>query len=240
VTKKRRRVRTHRLPVTVSPREDWGLALEVGGVVQSVSVPAVGGMDEGHGEHGEHGEPQPGPGGGYWGLMLPPGCPRRALLLGLGGGTVAWLLARRCPQARIVGIERDAEVLAAAFGDFGLDTLPGLTPVEADAFAWVAEHVESEAGAYDFVCLDLFEAGRLTLGALATPFLRQIAALLAPGGTLTVNLMMTARTPEQLHRLRRVFHLSRELRLRGNLVIHAVPLEQTQDDREGQGLGGNQ
>jgi predicted O-methyltransferase YrrM len=220
VTKKRRRAHNRRLPVTLSPREAWGVALEVGGVVQSVSVPD----EEDSTATQGHEVPRPGPGGGYWGLMLPSGCPGRALLLGLGGGTVAWLLARRCPGVEIVGVERDAEVLATARAALGLDAIPQLTAVEADAFAWVAEHAQSEPGTFDLVCLDLFEAGRLALGTLATPFLRQTAALLAPGGTLTVNLMVTARTPDQIHRLRRVFHLKRELRLRGNLVLHAAPL----------------
>ena len=227
---KRRRKQSRRLPVRTAPREGWGTALEVGGVVQSVSVSVRAGAD-GDEEAAENGdEPQPGPGGGYWGLMLPPECPRRALLLGLGAGTVARLLARRCPETRMVGIERDSEVIAVARLDFGLDDLPGLTVVEADAFAWAPEHAETEPGAYDLICLDLFEAGRLALGTLATPFLRQIAALLAPGGTLTINLMVTGRTPEQLHRVRRVFAITRELRLRGNLVVHAQARQDAGDE----------
>lgn len=216
MTKKRRRKQQRQLPVRIAPREGWGIALEVGGVVQSVSVPAESGGDVAHDD-----APKPGPGGGYWGLMLPPDCPRRALLLGLGAGTVAWLLARRCPNVEMVGVERSAAVIALARAEFGLNDLPCLRVIEADAFAWVAEHAISEPGGYDLICLDLFEAGRLAQGALATPFLRQVAALLAPQGTLTANLMVTGRTPEQLHRLRRVFTITRELRLRGNLVIHA-------------------
>lgn len=216
--KRRRRTgQTRQLPVRTAPRENWGTALEVGGVVQSVSVP-----DDLPTDATE--EPRPGPGGGYWGLMLPRGCPRRALLLGLGAGTVARLLARRCPNVALVGVERDAEVIAVARGEFGLDELDRLTIVEADAFAWVAKQAGADPGGFDLICLDLFEAGRLAPGTLATPFLRQLALLLAPGGTLTVNLMVTARTPDQLHRLRRVFEPRRELRLRGNLVVHASPL----------------
>ncbi|MGH2516163.1 MAG: spermidine synthase [Ktedonobacterales bacterium] len=225
MAKTRRRGQTRRLPVRTAPRENWGVALEVGGVVQSVSVPE----DMAAHTDGDD-EPRPGSGGGYWGLMLPPGCPRRALLLGLGGGTVAHLLARRCPDAEIVGVERDAEVIAIARTDFALDSVTRLTIVEADAFIWAAAHAESEPGSFDLICLDLFEAGRLAAGTLATVFLRQLAALLAPDGTLAVNLMVTARTSDQLHRLRRVFELRRELRLRGNLVAHAVPVPRDENE----------
>lgn len=237
---KKRRGRSRHLPVRVTPREGWGIALEVAGVVQSVSVPdgeEAGKRDANLAARG--GEPQPGPGDGYWGLMLSPGCPRRALLLGLGGGTVASLLARRCPDAEIVGVDNDPEVLAVARSDFGLDALPHLRVELADAFAWVAEHVASEPRTFGLICLDLFQAGRLTLGALATPFLRQVAALLAPGGTLTVNLMVTARTLDQVHRLERVFTLRRELRLRGNLVLHATPREEELGKEQAESSGSN-
>ncbi len=224
MAKKRRRGQVRTLRVSTSSREDWGVALEVDAVVQSVSVPPL----EEACEY-EPDEPQPGPGGGYWGLMLPPGCPNRALLLGLGGGTVAHLLARRCPGVVIVGVERNAEVIALARAQFGLGALPNLAVVEADAFAWVAEQAATGDDHYDLICLDLFEAGRLALGTLATPFLRQVGALLVPRGVLTVNLMVTGRTSEQLHRLQRVFRILRELRLRGNLVVHAM-LETTTID----------
>jgi hypothetical protein len=39
-----------------------------------------------------------------------------------------------------------------------------------------------------------------------------------------VNLMVTGRTPEQLRRLQRVYHLERTTRVRGNIVAHARAL----------------
>lgn len=212
--KKRRRGTPRTLPVRVARREDGRLALEVGGVTQSVSV-----------AEGDDISLR-----GYWPLMLGPDCPTRALLLGLGGGTVAWLLAQRCPGARLLGVERDAATLALARESFGLDALPELEIVEGDAFAWVAARFDADGALaegeprYDLICVDLFEAGRLVIGTLATPFLRQLAALLAPDGLLTINLMLTGRTPEQLHRLRRVFAIAREQRLGGNIVVHLTPL----------------
>ena len=217
--KKRRRGTPRALPVRVATREDGRLALLVGGVTQSVSMAEADGAT---------------PVDGYWALMLPPECPRDALLLGLGGGAVATLLARRCPDARMVGVERDLEVLRLAREAFGLDALTGLRVEEADAFAWVDAQFSGEGelatdtARYDLICVDLFEAGRLVAGTLATPFLRQIAALLAPGGVATFNLMVTGRTSEQLHRLRRVFSVVREQRLRGNIVVHLTPLPREQ------------
>jgi len=204
MTKKAKRRAQRPLPVRVVTRKDGRLALEVANVTQSVTLP----------------EDESAPLDGYWPLMLPERCPRRALLLGLGGGTLAALLARRCPGVAIVGIERNTEVLVVARRELGLDALVGLEVVEADAFAWVEEHASSEPASFDLICLDLFEGGRLAPGTLARPFLRQVASLLEANGVLTVNLMRTARLPEQLHRLESVFTIERQLRIWGNAVVH--------------------
>ena len=204
MTKKARRRAQRPLPVRTVARKDDRLALEVGNVTQSVTLP-----------EDEADEVQ-----GYWPLMLPERCPRRALLLGLGGGTLAALLARGCPGVAIVGIERNPEVLVVARREFGLDTLNELDVAEADAFDWVEEHALSEPASFDLICLDLFEGGRLAPGTLARPFLRQVATLLQDEGILTVNLMRTARLPEQIHRLESVFTIERQLRVWGNAVLH--------------------
>jgi spermidine synthase len=202
MAKKRRNRGSRRAVVQVAPRAGGGLALEVNGVVQSVTV-------------GERGPDD----AGYWGLMIPPERPARALLLGLGGGTVAALLARVYPGCEIVGIEREASVLATARAELGLDEIPGLRVVEADAFVWVSEHARSEPGTYDYIALDLYEGGRLVAGTLGTLFLREVATLLAPHGALAVNLTTTMRLPEQIQRLERVFALTETRRLWGNVVL---------------------
>ncbi len=202
MAKKRRNRGSRRTQVQVTPRAGGGLALEVNGVVQSVTV-------------GERGPDD----AGYWGLMIPPASPARALLLGLGGGTVAALLARVYPGCAIVGIEREASVLATARAELGLDEIPGLRVVEADAFAWVGEHALSEPGTFDYIALDLYEGGRLVAGSLGTLFLREIATLLAPDGTLAVNLTTTMRLPEQIQRLEGVFALVERRQLWGNVVL---------------------
>lgn len=204
MSKKTRRRAQRPLPLRTARRDDGRLALEVANFTQSVTLAADANA----------------PLRGYWPLMLPDACPRRALLLGLGGGTLAALLARRCPGVTMVGVEHSAEVLEVARSRFGLDTIDGLEVMQADAFAWIEAHPATDPASYDLICLDLFEGGRLAPGTLARPFLRQLAMLLAPDGTLTVNLMRTARLPEQLHRLESVFTLVRQERLWGNVVLH--------------------
>ncbi len=239
-----KRRRTSSAPVRVEARAGGGLALLVGGVTQSITLaddapaapdaePSESQADQpaaqtpttaqprGHHIAADHAHR---PRYGYWELMLPASpnvCPRSALLLGLGGGTIAALLARRCPTTQMIGVERDETVLATAYAELGLGDIPRLAVVVSDAFTWVAAQANSSAADhYDLICLDLFEGGRLALGALGTPFLRQVGALLAPGGLLTVNLLANARTPGYLRRLETVFTVERVAPLYGNRVVH--------------------
>jgi spermidine synthase len=75
----------------------------------------------------------------------------RIAILGLGGGTVARLLRALAPEARIVGIERDPEVIRAARAAFGLEHLD-LEVVVGDALDWLRR----ERRSFDVVIEDLF------------------------------------------------------------------------------------
>lgn len=87
-------------------------------------------------------------------LLLPKPRDRRlrVLLLGLGAGSVAQALRALAPDAHLVGVERDAQVLRLARRHFGLDRL-GVELVQGDALAYL----ERERRSFDLVVEDLFE-----------------------------------------------------------------------------------
>jgi spermidine synthase len=99
-----------------SPRRVWigeddgRRVLLVDGVVQSVAV--------------EPGREV----GGYWAALLPSVRPRRALVLGLGGGTLVNLLRQRFGEVAAIGVESDEEVLRLAKAELHL-AMPGLEVV---------------------------------------------------------------------------------------------------------------
>jgi spermidine synthase len=93
-----RRVEVPRVRIA---EDDGRRALLVDGVVQSVAVEP--GLEV----------------GGYWSALLPSVRPRRALVLGLGGGTLVHLLRRRFGDVSIVGVEVDENVLALAESELG-------------------------------------------------------------------------------------------------------------------------
>jgi spermidine synthase len=152
---------------------------------------------------------------GYWTAMLPEGAPRTALLLGLGAGTLAHLLARRFPGIRIVGVDIDSRLIEFARRHFDLD-LPNLEIVIGDAFAYAA----GCRSQFDYVAVDLFCGHAFQRGALARPFLRQLKALAGPTGEIAVNFFKDRRSEVYVGRLARVLTIRRVERLVRNVVVH--------------------
>ncbi len=177
--------------------EDEGRrALVVGGVIISVAA-------------GEGGPPS-----GYWTAMLPGGSPRSALILGLGGGTLAHLLGRRYPGIQMVGVDADAEVIQFARAHFGLD-LPNLEVVVGDAF----EYVDRCPRGFDFVAVDLFAGYDFQRGVLSKPFLRKLKGMVG-GGEIAFNLFKDRRTAQHLERIGRVLSVQRVDEAGKNVVAH--------------------
>lgn len=149
--------------------------------------------------------------------MLPDQPPRSALLLGLGGGTVARLLERRFGPLPITGVDESDAMLHVA-AEFG-PPLSDLRLVQGDAFAFVHQSEQR----FGFVAVDLYRANQLVRGVLALPFLRALAARLEPGGTVAYNLFRDVYLDERLARLERVFERLRLDEVVANAVFHGRP-----------------
>lgn len=87
-------------------------------------------------------------------LLLPPARRRSVLILGLGAGSVARLARAIAPEARIVGVELDAEVVRLARAHFELDALD-LAIEQADARVWLEQAVGRRAR-FDAILEDVF------------------------------------------------------------------------------------
>jgi spermidine synthase len=103
--------------------------------------------------------------------------PARALLLGLGGGAMTRHLAAHFPDLDTNVVERDRGVIALAREFFHIDR-----PItRADGTVVVAD----EAGQYDIVMVDLYDASGAA--PLEPEFWQDCLAALRPGGCLAIN-----------------------------------------------------
>jgi spermidine synthase len=125
------------------------------------------------------------------GLAFVP-APRRVLIVGLGGGTMATYLHAHFPEARIDAVEIDPEVLAVAKRFFGFTEDARVAAHVEDGRAFVER---APPGSYDLIFLDAY-AGEAVPRHLATrEFLAEVRERLAPGGVAIGNLWEESANP---------------------------------------------
>ena len=124
-------------------------------------------------------------------LLRDPGWPRRALLVGLGAGSLTKFLHRHRPDAKLTVVEIDPRVEAAARQFFRLPDDPARIRIHhADG----ADYVATTRARFDLILVDGFDADARA-GRLDTlPFYLDCRARLAPGGLFCVNLISRRHT----------------------------------------------
>lgn len=116
--------------------------------------------------------------------------PRRALVVGLGGGAMVRFLTHHEPQLRVDVVEIDPVVVRLAAEYFGVRSGGHVRVLTADAVSFVA----STADRYDMVFMDAFlrpsgdtDATGVPSGLKTAAFLRQLRQRLSPGGVVAFN-----------------------------------------------------
>jgi spermidine synthase len=153
---------------------------------------------------------------GYWSRMMPDVRPGRALLLGLGAGTIARLLHERFGDVPVVGVDDDLAVV-----DFArelLRDLPSLQIVHGDAFDYVEDGAD-RGERFDYAGIDLYRGDHLVHGVVGRPFLRSLRTLLAPRGQAVFNLFQERRVDDRVRRIERVFRVIDRQVVGKNLIL---------------------
>ena len=116
-------------------------------------------------------------------LFMP--APRRALLVGLGGGSVAKFMYHRLPSVHVKAVEVSADVVAIARGYFHVpEDNPRLEVVIGDG----AEYMAREDVAADAVIVDGYDADAHAEELASQSFYAACRERLSPGGMFVVNL----------------------------------------------------
>jgi spermidine synthase len=153
---------------------------------------------------------------GYWSRMVPNVQPGRALMLGLGAGTIARLLYERFGTVPTVGVDDDSAVI-----DFAREYLRELLRLEivhADAFRYV-EQAATRGEHFDYVAVDLYRGDQFVHGLVGKPFLRGLRTLLEPRGLAAFNLFQERRVDDRIRRIGRVLHVLERRPVGKNLVL---------------------
>ena len=111
--------------------------------------------------------------------------PRTALLLGLGGGSLAKFLLHHFPDCRIDAVEKRAQVVELARAFFYLPDTPRLQVHIQDATTFLKGQ---PTGTYDLVLVDIHDCDGMSSAVNQPGFFAACQQCLGPGGAFAINL----------------------------------------------------
>ena len=109
--------------------------------------------------------------------------PKRVLMIGLAGGSVARFIRAVRPAVAVDVVELDPEVVRVASRFFGMESDAGCRIHVDDGRMFVKRATER----YDWVILDAFHADSMPHHLATAEFFAELKRILAPGGVVTVN-----------------------------------------------------
>ena len=109
---------------------------------------------------------------------------KRALFLGVGGGTALKQILAVYPDVEVVGVELDPEVLTIAECYFGLAPSCRLD-LKAEDARW---YVESATREFDLIAIDLFVTGQIPFFTTTVEFFERLKERLSPGGLVMMHI----------------------------------------------------
>lgn len=119
--------------------------------------------------------------------------PRRVLMFGLGGGSLAHFFLHYFPDSHLDVIEPNPKIVHIAHRFFSLPRDPRLTIHLTDGASFVSDHHPHPP--YDLILVDAFDHQGMARSIYATTFFRRTRALLSPAGVMALN---THRTPHDI------------------------------------------
>lgn len=125
------------------------------------------------------------------GLLVQPEI-ERALIVGLGGGTVPLTLSELYPDAVIDSVEIDPAVVRVAEEHFGFKPNQKLTVAVQDARVFVRRQL-ARGHRYDYILLDAFTGEYIPEHLMTKEFLTEIKRLLTKDGVVVANTFSSSR-----------------------------------------------
>lgn len=140
----------------------------------------------------------------YWGRLASYSFPKKknpsVLILGLGGGTIARLLAKKLRPKIMVGVEIDSVIIELGKKYFGLDKIDNLKVIEGDAKGFIMKNSET----FDYIVVDTFKGGVFPKPLESQFFLRRLKGALTAEGVLVFNRIFRISKPERRLKFLRV------------------------------------
>lgn len=112
--------------------------------------------------------------------------PRRALVIGIGAGSLLRYISHHLPQCRVDAIDCSAHIIKLARGYFHLPDKETVAIHCRDGFDFLRERVPDDR--YDLILIDAFDAGGMSLSIYRPEFFALCRDHLQPEGAASINL----------------------------------------------------
>lgn len=160
-------------------------------------------------------------------LLLKPN-PQRALVIGLGGGSLVKYILHHFPNCHVDVVEYREDVIKVAQGYFSVPSdNPRLSIHHGDGFLFTQQQYFNDVEPYDLILVDAYNHEGMAASVGAQPFFDACAGVLSDDGVMSVNLWGTDRPlfHQTMSRINRSFdHQSMVLPVenKGNVIAHAT------------------
>ncbi|MBF0371456.1 MAG: spermine synthase [Magnetococcales bacterium] len=125
------------------------------------------------------------------GALLFGEAPRRVLMVGLGGGSMARFLLHHFPECRMDVVEPSRRVVRVAKQFFSIHESTRLVVHLTDGARFAANASSRLHGAYDLILVDAFDREGMAWSVYSRTFFDDCRLLLSRGGVMTCNLSST-------------------------------------------------
>jgi spermidine synthase len=104
------------------------------------------------------------------------------LLLGLGGGTIAKLVNKNWPEAKVVGVDIDPIIVRMGKDYMHLDTYNVETHIED-----IESYAHKEKRKFDLVCVDIYQGDKFPEKFATEEFMMKVSELVSKNGIVVIN-----------------------------------------------------
>ncbi|MDP3877546.1 MAG: spermine synthase [Methylobacter sp.] len=129
-------------------------------------------------------------------LLFKPTLDDQALIIGLGGGSLAKHLLHHFPDCRLKVVEYRESVVKIARSHFGLPLDPRLKVIIDDGAKYVRQRTESQSEQYSLMFVDAFDHEGMAPSICNHAFFDACKALLKKDGMLVINLWGGVNKPQ--------------------------------------------
>lgn len=119
------------------------------------------------------------------------------LILGLGGGSLAELIQKYWPQAKVIGVDIDPLIVNLGKKYLNLAKVKNLEFIEEDAGKWVAKQKKK----FDLVLVDIYKGEKIPKQFKEEKFIVQVGKLLKPKGVSAFNHLYSYNDKKDAHLL---------------------------------------